>query len=647
MNFGSLVNSVEENFAGIAPDDLSRHVYVLASTGSGKSTIIRNLFKHLECANLSGVLASSAIYLDIKDEDSKLFLRQCEKTSVAEDKVSFLDINDSGFGVNLLELPQYDERVRDTIVSRMVGHIVEMFREFYTNSKTFIQMERILRLLLFYLYSNTDKPTMLDLYTLVTRLQKDGFAELQRILHVYKNITGPEMENALRSISKLPKDSWIPLLNRIEMFATDNYLKQKFGVVQSTINFEKMLVPGNITIFRISDTETPKYAHSLIIMALVIKIWFTIQHRASLMPSDKRSLVVLTLDEFQRIQDLSVLTSILSQARAYNLGLILAHQNLAQIGSELLETIVGNTATQIYGRVSGIDAAKIARIIDPHFSEELTDQITVQPDFIFTARTRPKSGDPQGLPIQFKAMQPPPLVLDEKETTKAIEKMRESYKNEDVIHSQLDLALMKNTEWMRQIPYKFYTKEEFDIIRYLRNHNANITKIVEAVQSRDRNKTSEIIQKFRDEGVVVIAHSKGIDLHAHYYFTLSADMMLRYFPDDFWRIGTAPDINEVAKKAQEHYLDKGCFVSIANQNISKDNLRSDMIAYDYQTKTAISIEIESEEEVKSHPEQVRFNMIKWQDLGFNECHVWSKSKKIEQLKNDLGEDAKTVQLFLV
>ncbi|HET8720256.1 MAG TPA: TraM recognition domain-containing protein, partial [Candidatus Nitrosotenuis sp.] len=483
MNFGCLSDSLDENGAGLSPDDLSRHVYILGSTGCGKSTLIRNLYKHLECANHTGVLANSSIYIDIKDEDSKLLLRQCEKKTTENDNITYLDINESYFGVNLLELPKYNTTERDTIVSRMVGHIVEMFREFYTNSKTFIQMERILRLLLFYLYSNTDEPTMLDLYSVITRLQSDGVRELQRILQIYKKITGPEMENALMSISKLPKESWIPLLNRIEMFATDNYLKMKFGIVHSTINFEKMLEPGNITIFRLSDTETPKYAHSLILMAIVIKIWFMIQHRASKIASDKRSLVVLTLDEFQRIKDLSVLTSILSQARAYNLGLILSHQNLAQIDTELLETIVGNTATQVYGRVSGIDASRIARIIDPHFAEELTDQLAVQADFIFTEKTRPPPGQPQGFPFQFKALPPPPLLFDENETSELLEKMKKQYKSNDILQSPLDLAISKKTEWMKQLQLKFYSKEEFDIMRFLRNHEANLTKIVEAIGS--------------------------------------------------------------------------------------------------------------------------------------------------------------------
>ncbi len=30
-------------------------------------------------------------------------------------------------------------------------------------------------------------------------------------------------------------------------------------------------------------------------------------------------------------------------------------------------------------------------------------------------------------------------------------------------------------------------------------------------------------------------------------------------------------------------------------------------------------------------------MIKWQELGFSECHVWSKNKKIDEIKEMIEE----------
>ncbi len=647
MEFGMLANTLHENVEGLSPEDISRHIYILGGTGSGKSTLIRNLYKHLECANYTGTLDSAIIYIDVKDEDAKMFLRQSERRSFDLDRVTYLDINHIPFAVNLLELPEYHPQNRDTIVSRMVGHIIEMFREFYSQPKTFVQMERILRLLLFYLYSNTDNPTMLDLYDVINRLQNDGKSEMQQVLRIFKKITGPEMENALHSISSLPRESWTPLLNRIEMFATDPYLKSKFAVKHTTINFKKMLEPANITIFRISDSETPRYAHGLAIMAILIKIWFMIQYRVSQDDEQKKTLVVLTLDEFQKVQDLSIITSILSQARSYNLGLILSHQNTAQIDTVLLETIVGNTSTQIYGRVSGIDASRIGRIIDPAFTKEITDQIATQPDFVFTMKSRPPQGQQHRFPIQFQTKLPPPLNLDEQETVEFIQTMKNRYKATETIQSALISEECKKIDWMRQLYTKFRVKEEWDIIKFLNKENGNLTKIVEAVKSYSRDHTSHTISQLRAEGVIRVAHSRKIGRVIENEFALSTNSKILYFPQSFEIIGLANDINDISKKAFDYYLERDFFVSLAMQSRKKYEKMCDMVAYDYHNDDAISIEIESSKEVESHPEQVRFNMIKWKDLGFVECHVWSKSRKINEIKNNLGKEAEKVRIFIV
>jgi hypothetical protein len=644
--YGLLTNSLRENAVGISPEDLSRHTYVLGASGSGKSTLIRNLYKHLECSNYTGTLQNSSIYIDVKDEDAKLILRQCERSSFDNDKVTYLDINHMDFGVNLLELPKYSEADRETIVSRMVGHVIDMFREFYSQPLIFVRMERILRLLLFFLYSNTDNPTILDLYEIIMRLRHYGKAELQHLLRVYKKVTGPEMTNALNSLASLSKDSWTPLINRLEMFATDNYLKKKFGVKRSTIDFEKMLKPGNITIFRISDTETPKYVQSMVIMAIIIKIWFMIQYRASVIEPKKRNLVVLALDEFQKIQDLSIITSILSQAHSYNLGLILSHQNTAQITEELLETVVGNTATQIYGKVSGIDASKISKIIDPQFTKELSGQLASQPDFVFTAKTRPPTGYQQGIPIQFTAIPPPNLTLDEKDTTLFIQKMKERHIQAESLESVFSVEEGKKFEWMRRLAVEFRTREEWEIIKLLQKHEGNIRSITEHTKIRRRNKTSQLIGKLKTEGIITIVGSRTMGAVVSHNYTLAPDAKRLYFPESFKTIGRAADVDEISKKAFDFYLGKGFFIGLAKQGGGGDKLAPDMIAYNYQNDAAIAVEIESTVELRGHPEQVRFNMIKWKDLGFSECHVWSKSSTIDEIRIKLGAEAEKVTVFV-
>ena len=113
-------------------------------------------------------------------------------------------------------------------------------------------------------------------------------------------------------------------------------------------------------------------------------------------------------------------------------------------------------------------------------------------------------------------------------------------------------------------------------------------------------------------------------------------------------IGTAQDIGLVTKEAITHYTDKGHFITLANQTLKKGKLMTDLVAYDYLHDLPISVEIESDIEVDSHPEHVKLNMTKWQDLGFGECHIWSKNAKIQEIYDSLNDGEKqSVKIFLL
>lgn len=655
--YGKLVKNTDYDGPTVSPEDLSRHVYIIGGSGSGKTTLIRNQAKHLELANIKNTLHSAFIYIDVKDEDAKLFLRQSEKENLENGNTVFLDINHTDFAINLLELPVYTKENRDNIISHKIGNVMDLFKEFYDQQQTFVRMERIIKLLLNFLYQNIDNPSMLDLYQIIVRLQDDGQTELLRIKQHLKNVSSYEMESALNSIAGLKSDVWDPLLSRIEPFATDLYLRKIFGVEKSTINFSEMLKAGRQTFIRISDTETPHYATGLAIMGIVIAIWFAIQERASKtnQDSDERNLVVLCLDEFQRVQSLTILKTMLEQARSYNLGLILSHQNLQQIDEKLLGSTAGNTATQICGRVFGLDSSKIAKIIDPQFSNELTWQISSQPDFVFTIKTRAPIGEEQGTPQRFRSFSPPELKISEAEAKEFFILMKERYgRKSDEIKSVFQQRANDSSKWMLQLANSStFLEDEYQwkILLALRsNGTLNIKRITEEIQHNDRSQVSDILEKMKEFDLIKLLRTKtdGSGAGPSKYFSLTNNAMTEYFPDSFEAIGEASDINEVAQQAFDFHIQNGNYVTIANQDLREGKDRSDMISYDYTSQKAVSIEIESLSEVESHPEQVRYNMIKWKSLGFSKCEVWSKSKKIQEIYDKIEPELKQdIEIHLV
>lgn len=101
------------------------------------------------------------------------------------------------------------------------------------------------------------------------------------------------------------------------------------------------------------------------------------------------------VDECQDYLDQNV-SLILEQARKYNVGMVLAHQYLGQLGPKLLESFAANTSIKFAGGVSDRDARAFAGMLrtDPEFIER-------QPKGHFAAFVRNRTDQAVSLRIPF------------------------------------------------------------------------------------------------------------------------------------------------------------------------------------------------------------------------------------------------------
>ena len=97
---------------------------------------------------------------------------------------------------------------------------------------------------------------------------------------------------------------------------------------------------------------------------LVTKIYQTAMGRTG---TDKNSRVpfFLYIDEFQNFAT-ETFSEILSEARKYGLGLIVAHHFLRQIPDSLGHALFGNVGTLVSFRISAEDAKYMAGHFDPY-----------------------------------------------------------------------------------------------------------------------------------------------------------------------------------------------------------------------------------------------------------------------------------------
>jgi len=113
-------------------------------------------------------------------------------------------------------------------------------------------------------------------------------------------------------------------------------------------------------------------------MILVGKILMAALSRAD-MPREKRNNFYLYLDEFQNFTTNSI-AQILSEARKYGLGLVVAHQYLGQLvknnDTTIKDAVFGNVGTMINFKVGPEDAEFLEKIYTPEFSR--TDLVNVE-----------------------------------------------------------------------------------------------------------------------------------------------------------------------------------------------------------------------------------------------------------------------------
>ena len=100
------------------------------------------------------------------------------------------------------------------------------------------------------------------------------------------------------------------------------------------------------------------------------------------------------------------------------------------------------------------------------------------------------------------------------------------------------------------------------------------------------------------------------------------------------------NLKECVAKCVKYHFSKKHFVAVANQEFKKGGECVDMVAYDYEKQESIAIEIKSDIEVKSHPEHIAKDMVKWSELHFDRYEVWSMNCSIvdiyfEQMKKEV------------
>ncbi len=173
-----------------------------------------------------------------------------------------------------------------------------------------------------------------------------------------------------------------PVLARLRAFLLRDFVRNVIGSAHTSFQMSRIL-DGGLLLCRLPKgvlgEETARILGSLI----VARTWQAAIARAA-QPEDQRKDATIYIDECHNFLNLpGSVDDMLAEARGFRLGLVLAHQNLAQLPKETADAVSANARTKIYFNVDPNDARELAK----HTRPELDDHDLAHLD-VYTASAR-------------------------------------------------------------------------------------------------------------------------------------------------------------------------------------------------------------------------------------------------------------------
>ena len=339
---------------GIKPTDRLRHVYVIGKTGMGKSTFLENMATQ-DILNDEGFC-----FIDPHGGSAELLLDYIPEHRMND--VLYFAPFDAEHPVAMNPLEDVDPDKRHLVVSGLLSVFGKIWDDAWSARMEYILMNTLLALLEY------PESTLLS----VNRVLTDK--EFRKL--VIERITDPTVKSFWVDEyntwdDRYRKEAGAAIQNKVNQFATNVIVRNIVGQPKSSFDLRDMMDRKQILIVNLSKGQIGEKNAQLLGGMLITKLYLAAMSRADLDAEHlaQKPPFYFYVDEFQSFANESF-ADILSEARKYKLGLVLAHQYVAQMPDEVRDAVVGNVGTMIVYRVGPTDAELFAREFAPIFIEE-------------------------------------------------------------------------------------------------------------------------------------------------------------------------------------------------------------------------------------------------------------------------------------
>jgi hypothetical protein len=351
---------VAKNGPSLSITDRARAMYIVGQQGTGKTTMLTSMI--LQDINAGYGL----LFVDVHGDATRDILRRLPPSRIND--VILVDYNDCAdypIPLNPFECLNASDR---RLVSHTLRGVLHIFERAFGVTADRPMVSQYLRNITVTLIENPGM-TLADISLFFnnplfrSRLVRNvKNAEVRRFWEHYEAL--PEKEQELQA-------SYI--VNKVTAFTTDPITLGIFGQGKNTLNFRSIMDERKILILRIPGGQVLELVGTII----VARLFDAALSRAD-MPESDRVPFFLYLDEFQNLNGIEDVSTIIAEARKYNVCTLISHQFRDQL-SGLNKAAVLNVGSKIMLRLSGRDSGEMAKECDRKPIKVPTGEIKLEP----------------------------------------------------------------------------------------------------------------------------------------------------------------------------------------------------------------------------------------------------------------------------
>ena len=340
----------------ITEEDRLRHLYIIGQTGTGKTTLLRNMITQ-DIKEGKGVCMIDPHGSDILDVLASIPPERYEDVIYFDPSYT-----ERVMSINLLD---YD-RAYPEQKTFVVNELFSIFKKLYSDSPESMgpMFEQYFRNATMLVLEHPESGnTLLD----VSRVLSDkAYRDLKLSRSTNPVVTQFWTEIATKAEGEASLQNIVPYItNKFDVFIANDFMRPLMSQQKSSFDFRKIMDEKKILLINLSKGRLGDSNAHLLGLIIIGKILMAALSRVDSVLKEMHPFY-LYIDEFQNITTDSIAT-ILSEARKYKLSLTVAHQFIAQLEEKIKDAVFGNVGSLVSFRVGREDAEFLEKQFEPVF----------------------------------------------------------------------------------------------------------------------------------------------------------------------------------------------------------------------------------------------------------------------------------------